>query len=66
MCDFLFFPYNMVRDSHVVAAYTGIDPDGSRRDMLEAALPPADLLITKDTLIHFPNAAIQQFLNACA
>lgn len=33
-------------------------------DMLvDASLPKADLLFTKDTLIHFPNEYIQQFLN---
>lgn len=31
-------------------------------DMLRAPLPPADLLLTKDTLIHFPNSGIQEFL----
>jgi len=33
-------------------------------DMLvDASMPKADLLLTKDTLIHFPNQYIQQFLN---
>lgn len=31
-------------------------------DITEDELPPADLLLTKDTLIHFPNAAIEKFL----
>mmetsp|Transcript_72288 Transcript_72288/g.188538 ORF Transcript_72288/g.188538 Transcript_72288/m.188538 type:complete len:310 (+) Transcript_72288:77-1006(+) len=31
--------------------------------LLDASLPRADLLFTKDTLIHFPNKYIQQFLN---
>lgn len=38
-------------------------------DMMEQALPRADLLLTKDTLIHFPNSGIGKFLalsvNAC-
>jgi hypothetical protein len=31
--------------------------------LLDKSLPKADLLLTKDTLIHFPNKYIQQFLN---
>ena len=31
-------------------------------DMLQKALPPATLLLTKDTLIHFRNDDIQRFL----
>ena len=32
-------------------------------DMLRTPLPPADVLLTKDTLIHFTNAQISRFLN---
>jgi hypothetical protein len=31
--------------------------------MVADHLPTADVLLTKDTLIHFPNAGIQQFLS---
>ncbi|KAL1504460.1 hypothetical protein AB1Y20_010865 [Prymnesium parvum] len=31
-------------------------------DMLTAPLPPAEVLLTKDTLIHFSNAHVMQFL----
>lgn len=32
-------------------------------DMLRTPLPSADLLLVKDTLVHFPNDGIWQFLN---
>ena len=32
-------------------------------NMLSTALPPADLLLTKDTLIHWPNKDVQAFLD---
>ena len=31
-------------------------------DLVERAMPRADVLLTKDTIIHIPNAAIQSFL----
>lgn len=59
---------SVINDNNAMLQQQGVQTFGLRSmrfqvlDMLEEVLPAADLLITKDTLIHFPNSAIASFL----
>jgi len=58
----------MVRDNRALLEMADNSNFGLRQaqfqvgDMLKEALPPADVLLTKDTLIHFTNRDIKNFL----